>query len=296
MPAIQSKRSLVIEFTKMSGAGNDFIVIDNRFYHFSESELIRLSKRLCRRKLSIGADGLLAFADANADDVAYVMIYFNADGSRGSMCGNGARCLGRFARLVGVGGEEMTFDSDVGHFRIVVPEDQSKDVRLYMPDFSDYRPNVDLPLDGDGGEVDADFIWTGTEHLVCWVKDVETFDVSSMGPRLRSHPALGPAGANVNFSSLVGPGNAVQGAPPNLKVRTYEKGVEAETLACGTGALAVTLSAIKRGEILNGPVSIEMPGGTLTVGFRGSVRNPQEFYLEGGADTIFRGTVEIESL
>ena len=98
MPAIQQERLLVVEFTKMSGAGNDFIIIDNRLYHFSNSELARLAKRLCRRREAIGADGLLAFASATSADVDYVMVYYNADGSRGSMCGNGARCLGRFAR------------------------------------------------------------------------------------------------------------------------------------------------------------------------------------------------------
>ena len=293
MPAIQQERLLVVEFTKMSGAGNDFIIIDNRLYHFSNSGLARLAKRLCRRREAIGADGLLAFASATSADVDYVMVYYNADGSRGSMCGNGARCLGRFARLAGAGSEEMVFDSDVGPFRIIVPDDLTKHVRLYMPDCSDYRSKVDLHLEGLDCEVDADYLWTGTEHIVCWVSDVDSFDVLSIGSRLRSHPVLGSAGANVNFSSIIHAGRTEKSPLPVLRMRTFEKGVEAETSACGTGALAVTLSAMKRGEISNGPVSIEMPGGTLTVGFSGSAQEPEGLYLEGPAEVIFRGTVEI---
>lgn len=288
----ETHRRSVIEFTKMSGAGNDFIVIDNRFYHFSNTELSELARRLCARRKGIGADGLLALAADESGDVDFLMVYYNADGSRGSMCGNGARCLGRFARSTGIEGPEMIFDSDAGRYRIIVPENNLNDIRLYVPGYSDYRRGVELECRPETGKFDADYLWTGTEHLVCWVDDVSTTDVQSLGLLLRSDPSLAPPGVNVDFAEYVYGNKAKPGTEPTVRVRTFEKGVEEETLACGTGAIAVSLSGLLRGIIHSNPVAIEMPGGRLIVGFEGSVERPENLYLEGPAEIIYRGTVE----
>lgn len=286
---VQSRR-LVVEFTKMNGAGNDFIVVDNRFYNFDARELSELAVKVCERRIGIGADGILALADPGEQDVDFRMIYFNADGSRASMCGNGARCLSRFARLAGVGQEEMRFSSDAGLYSVLVPEQPDQDVILFVPPYRDYHSK---PKAGSLPELqhiraeDIDYIWTGTEHLVCWVEDADVIDIPKLGPLLRKKSLLAPAGANVNFASRP------KSSSDAIRVRTFEKGVEAETLACGTGALAVSISATRRGLTSSNPVAISMDGGTLSIGYSGDIAAPTQLTLSGPADVVYRGTFEI---
>ncbi len=263
----------------MNGAGNDFVVVDNRFYAFTPAEFTRLARTLCRRHEGIGADGLLAL-DAPADEAThhYRMHYHNADGSRGSMCGNGARCLARYARLAGIEGDPLVFDTDAGTYRAEVPEDVEADVTLHVPPPRGFRG-----LDGE----DARFIWTGTEHAVVFCESVENAPVAEEGLRLRHSAQLAPAGANVNFVQVQASG------PPRLRVRTFEKGVEAETRACGTGALASALVAVFEHRVDGFPVEVHMPGGTLTVGAtRTGDAEVENLTLAGPAEVTFRGTVE----
>ena len=289
--AMLQPRKLVLEFTKMNGAGNDFIVIDNRFYNFSDEELADLARRFCPRRISIGADGVLAFSRPTDPAHHYRMRYVNADGSVGTMCGNGARCLARFARFAGVMEETVQFETDAGVYSAFVPPDPDAPVRLFVPPPQHWSPHHTLaePLPES---IDAvHLLWTGTEHAICFVNDTETTAVGDWGPSIRHDAALAPAGANVDFVQVLDGGS--QGQPASLRVRTFEKGVEQETLACGTGALASALVARFLDHIHTDEAQVQMPGGVLGVGFQRKGEEVSGLYLEGPAATSFRGTVEV---
>lgn len=278
-----TRRALVVPFTKMNGAGNDFIVLDSRFLRFSDDELGALAAQFCPRRTGVGADGLLALDDALDDaleDAHFRMRYRNADGSLGTMCGNGARCLARFAARAGLGDLEgddvrLHFETDGGDYRATVPgRDASGPVTLAIP------PARDLE---DAGLADRSVtrIWTGTEHAVLFVEDAREADVAAIGPAVRRDAAFEPTGTNVNFVEVAG--------ASRLVVRTFEKGVEAETLACGTGAVASAVVAHHAGRVAGRTVKVEMPGGVLEVGI-GPDGQPQT--LAGPAETVFEGTLE----
>jgi diaminopimelate epimerase len=276
-------RRLVVEFTKMNGAGNDFIVIDNRFYHFSREELSGLARRYCPRRTGIGADGVLALEESSEDNVHFRMLYHNADGSIGSMCGNGARCLARYARAAGLPEPTLRFETDAGLYSADVPDSEEEPVRLHLPRPGGHRTVPEL-ADHSGFD-DPHYIWTGTEHLVVFVHSARDTPLQELGPPLRRDANLGPAGANVDFVEVLAPGQ--------LRVRTWEKGVEGETLACGTGATASAVVACLTGRVSGEAIRVHMPGGELTVGIHGPPQSPDSLYLEGAADTVFRGTVEV---
>lgn len=273
-------RSLTVEFTKMHGAGNDFVVLDNRWYRFDQEELSELAAQWCPRRYGIGADGLLAL-DPAEEDVDYRMRYVNADGSGATMCGNGARCLARFAVRAGVGEGELEFISDAGRYRAEVPTDEEAPVRLYVPSPTRHAasPELEARLPSDVEAVH--FIHTGTEHLVAFVPDETTVPVAEWGRSLREDPALAPAGANVNFVAV---------ANDALRMRTYEKGVEAETPSCGTGVLAAAAVAATTGRVSDDRIAVETRGGRLHVGTGASEPG---WYLEGPVVTTFRGTFQV---
>lgn len=272
----------VIEFTKMQGAGNDFLVLDNRSYAFSREELSELAATWCPRRYGVGADGLLALDEPATSAAAYRMHYVNADGSRATMCGNGARCLARFARRVGFETSELVFDTDAGQYRAVVGE--GTHVRLFVPDVTDVRSEV--PLDRDvPDDVEALFYaHAGTEHLVALVRDLDAVPVQEWGAYLRRDPHLAPAGANVNF---VRPGESGE-----IHVRTYEKGVEEETLSCGTGVVAAAVVAERAGWVQEDPLPVHTRGGILAVGTASTDRG-MERYLDGPAVSVYTGTLDV---
>ncbi len=277
---------LVVPFTKMHGAGNDFLVLDNRFFHLSEGELAALARRFCPRRFGVGSDGLLALDPAAAEGHAYRMRFHNPDGSRAGMCGNGARCLARFARAAGLadgpGTATFTFGSDAGEYRAAVPKDPAAPVRLFVPPPTGFREAVPL---ADGSSVA--FVHTGTHHAVRITADVDGADLETLAPPIRHDPAFAPEGANVNLVEPVG--------PDAVRVRTFEKGVEAETLACGTGALAAAVVARLTGAVERVPVEVRARGGTLSVGFAvGEGGAVQDLYLEGPAVTVFSGVLEVD--
>ena len=298
-------RPLIVPFTKMSGAGNDFVVLDNRFLRFSDAELGALAARVCPRRVGVGADGLLALdaADDAADDAGgadFRMRYRNADGSLATMCGNGARCLARFAVRAGLGRETpsgavaVTFDTDGGRYRAHVlgaGRRASGAVRLDVP-----PPGEPAAIDGfadvlafDGAPAPLVRIWTGTEHVVAFVPDAAAVDLSHVGPLVRHDAAFAPAGTNLNVAHVASRGAGTTAA--QVVARTFEKGVEGETLACGTGALAVALAAFHTGRVATPAVVVSMPGGDLAVTFEpGSV---SRLTLEGPAETIYEGTLEM---
>lgn len=273
----------------MNGAGNDFIVVDNRFYHFSEEELSDLARRFCPRRTGVGADGVLAFARPDAPENDYRMLYFNADGSRGSMCGNGARCLARFAQEAGYDQEVLSFETDAGLFRAVAPNDAP--VRLYVGPPQRFKRGQPMERALPAPLAEATYIWTGVEHVVFFVEDVKAVPVADWGPAIRSDPALEPAGANVNFVQILSDGSGNEEAA--LRVRTFEKGVEEETLACGTGAMASAVVARLTGRVATEPIAVHMPGGRLDVGFDLVEDAVENLYLQGPAETVYRGTLYV---
>lgn len=284
-------RKLIVEFTKMDGAGNDFIVIDDRFYNFTDRELSDLARALCPRRHGIGADGILAFATPTGNGVDFRMRYVNADGSIGTMCGNGARCLARYARHAGIAATEMRIETDAGAYEVAVPEEDGASVRLFVPLPRHWRAHQDLAGALPEAIASVHYLWTGTEHVVCFVGDVQKARVTAWGRSIRQDARLAPEGANVNFVQVLSKGAG--GALAELRVRTYEKGVEAETLACGTGALASTLAAHFLGKTTASEARIHMPGGVLGVGFKGQRARIARLWLDGPATTVYRGTVAV---
>ena len=230
-----------LPFVKMSGAGNDFVVLDNRDGIIRETEKLPLARRACRRKIGIGADGLILVErpvahEETEDPADFVMRYFNADGSEGELCGNGTRCAAVFAGEIGAAGRSQTIVTPAGVLRaeILSPEAQETAVvRVAMVKPSPIR-RVRLP-DLPGGEAELFALEVGVPHAIEVVPDVAAVDVDRRGSAIRHDPAF-PAGANANFIALD------QGAC-EIHLRTFERGVEAECLACGTGATAAATLA-----------------------------------------------------
>jgi diaminopimelate epimerase len=271
-----------LEFYKMSGAGNDFIVADNRGGTWSVLDLPALARGLCRRGLSVGADGLVLVEGSNRARIRVRV--FNSNGSEAELCGNGTRCAARFAFIRVIAGKHMTVETAAGVIEAEVLPDT--EVRLRMP----VRPSEPSPIElqVEGRAVRGYLVHAGVPHLVVFVSSAEGAPVASLGPLLRAHPDLGPSGTNVDFLELRGEG-------PHA-IRTFERGVEAETLACGTGVTAAawllcrTFSRppLQRFIVRSGRVlEVEVASGT---GADPTVR------LKGEARVIFRGTLTEESL
>ena len=270
-----------IEFWKMNGSGNDFILIDNRENVVAEGEMSRLVERICRRRESVGADGLIFITKSSQYDFAWR--FFNADGGEVEMCGNGGRCVARFACLKGIAGPKMTFETLAGP---VSAEVMGRIVKVLMPEPSDLRLDIDLPLQTEWNNVD--FINTGVPHVVVTVEDLEDHPVFEQGRAIRYDAMFSPNGTNGNFIKVHG--------PDLIETRTYERGVEDETLACGTGAIASALVASARG-IVNSPVKVRTRGGeTLQIYFRNEGDAFREVWLEGGTSIVYQAQLNIEAL
>jgi len=272
-------RPSIVEFTKMHGAGNDFLVLDNRAYRFDDA-LSDLAATWCPRRYGVGADGLLALDDA--EQAAYRMRYVNADGSWATMCGNGARCLALYAHRVGIEENPLSFETDAGRYRARVLEDGS--VRLYVPTPTRLALDVDLENPKPDGLGPVHFVHTGTEHLVAFVDALDDLPVEAFGRALRNDAAVQPAGANANFVAV---------EDGVLTVRTYEKGVEAETPSCGTGVLAAAAIAAATSRVRTDHIRVETRGGTLFVGTEEADRG-QKTYLEGPVATVYEGRLSLD--
>jgi diaminopimelate epimerase len=263
-----------IRFYKMSGSGNDFIIIDNRQEVIDKSILKDLIVGVCRRKMSAGADGLILLEDSASADFKWH--FYNSDGSRAEMCGNGARCVSRFAFLNGITDRKLSFETDVG---LVLAEIVDNRVKIKMTDPTDLREDRSLDL----GEktLQYHFINTGVPHVVIRTDNIEDTDVEHVGRSIRYHENFSPAGTNANFVGLEDPNT--------VSVRTYERGVEGETLACGTGAVAAALiMAHKDG--LTSPVEVRTRSGEfLRVYFKQDSIVFTDIYLEGDARVIYKG-------
>ncbi len=270
-----------IEFWKMSGSGNDFILIDNRDGKIADKDMGRLVERACRRRESVGADGVIFVTNSGRCDFSWK--FFNADGGEVEMCGNGGRCVARFAYLNGIAGETMTFETLAG---VVSAEVKGRIVKILMPPPSGLRTDIDLPL--ERGWISVDFINTGVPHVVVQVKGLGDYPVFEQGRAIRYHSMFAPAGTNANFMNVTG--------PDSLAVRTYERGVEDETLACGTGAIASALTASVRG-MVSSPVRVSTRGGEeLKIHFEKRGGSFERVWLEGNASIIYKGRLHEEAL
>jgi diaminopimelate epimerase len=261
-----------IPFMKMSGSGNDFILIDHREPFLKEEGLKDLVRKVCRRRISAGADGLILIERSQKADFKWR--FYNADGSEAEMCGNGGRCVARFAHLKRIAGPSLKFETLAG---ILSAQVDGKSVKLEMT-----KPlglKLDESLLVDGRKQVFSRINTGVPHAVLFVEDLEGVDIVPVGRAIRFHSYFSPNGTNVNFIRLE------KGS--QLSIRTYERGVEDETLACGTGAVASALIAAFKG-FVKSPVSIKTRGGEiLIVHFEIEAKEVKKVFFEGEVHIIY---------
>jgi len=261
-----------IPFMKMSGSGNDFILIDHRQPFLKEDALKDFVRKVCQRRISVGADGLILIEPSKKADFKWR--FYNADGSEAEMCGNGGRCVARFANLKGIAGPSLKFETVAG---VISARVDGKNVKLQMT--KPHGLNLDQKISVEGEERVISTINTGVPHVVIFVDDLEGTDVFRMGRATRRHGRFAPAGTNANFVRLED--------PSRLSIRTYERGVEDETLACGTGVVASALVAAFKG-FVKSPVSVRTRGGEiLAVHFEIEAGEVKKVFFEGDVHIIY---------
>jgi len=269
---------MILEFTKMNGAGNDFILIDNR------AGKVRLTpeqvEKLCDRHQGVGADGLMLLVPSRTGKADWAWDFYNRDGSAAEMCGNGARCFGRFAqRLAGSNGS-LTFETAAGIISAAFKGERVT-VDLTRPENLRLAEQVTLST----GVHTIHSLNTGVPHTVMFVPDADKAMVGTLGPEIRRHPHFGSRGTNVNFVQVLGPNR--------IRVRTFERGVEGETLACGTGVSASALIAARVHKFTS-PVQVKVQSGdSLEVAFQAAGDGFDQVQLTGPAEFVFEGKIEI---
>ncbi len=277
-----------MEFHKMNGAGNDFIILNNLTEHIPWDRFPAIARTLCHRHLSIGADGLMVVEKATGD-CDFRMLFYNSDGSEGEMCGNGARCICRYGYEMGLSGEVQRVESPSGTVTGRRIDGRNYRVRLTDPTVID----LDRTLEVEGASYPCAYVELGTPglpHLVVEVKDLEhktMDDLRRLGAALRSHPAL-PKGANVNFYQITGPDEVLE--------LTFERGVEDFTYACGTGTGSMVLALTLRGLVSGEDVKVKVPGGLLRITVDRDCCSIKNLYLTGPTNMVCRGTVTDEDL
>jgi diaminopimelate epimerase len=258
----------------MTGCGNDFIIIDNRQKILDADRLGDLVQKVCAHKLSAGADGLVLIEPS--PKVNFKWRFFNSDGSVGEMCGNAARCVARFAVLKGIAPPKMAFETLAG---IIEAEVAGRLIKVLMVPPTGLKLDIDVPIDGQSHQMH--FVNTGVPHAIKFVENAASVSVKDLGKKVRFHSRFQPAGTNANFVQVVD--------RKHIKVRTYERGVENETLACGTGAVASALIAAKKG-FIDSPVEVQTSGGeTLRIYFQPKGDGFDRVFLEGDARVVYEG-------
>ncbi len=260
---------MTIHFSKYQGTGNDFVIIDNRDKVLDKNDT-KLIAHLCDRKFGIGADGCMFLEGPTAPEDDFTMVYFNADGNESTMCGNGGRCLVAFAKDQGVVGDVATFTAIDGPHKATITNGL---VNLEMQEVDSIieKPN---------------HYWlnTGSPHHIEEVANIGDYDVFSNGKRIRNGAPYFDEGTNVNFVEKVN--------EDTFKVRTYERGVEDETLSCGTGVTAAAIAMHESGKTTAQKINIETLGGLLTISFKKEGEVYKQVHLEGPAKFVFKGTIE----
>jgi len=269
---------MILKFTKMNGAGNDFVLVDNR------AQNIRLTPeqiiRLCDRHRGVGADGLMLLVPARTGRADWAWDFYNNDGSVAEMCGAGARCFGRYVQKLTGANHALTFETAAG---IIAASFQGERVTVNLTPPRDLRLKQSVPL--AAGATTIHSLNTGVPHAVLYVPDADRAMVMQLGAEIRHHAHFAPRGTNVNFVQVLGANH--------IRVRTFERGVEGETLACGTGVSAAALiSARVHG--FNSPVIVQVQGGDrLEVSFRDDGAEFSDVRLTGPADFAFSGQIEL---
>lgn len=257
-----------LHFYKYQGAGNDFIMVDNRNLSFPKTNT-HLINKLCDRRFGIGADGLILLEPSKNED--FTMVYFNADGNEGSMCGNGGRCIVAFAKQLNIIKNETTFNAVDGlHFASI----ENEIVSLKMIDVTDI-------------EVDDNYVFlnTGSPHHINFSDNIAKINVKDEGANIRYGAPYFETGTNVNFAEKT--------AEDSFKVRTYERGVEDETLACGTGVTAVAIAAHNINKTSGNSIKIKVLGGNLEVSFEKIENTYTNVFLKGPAQLVFEGNIAL---
>jgi len=265
-----------IPFAKFEGSGNDFIIIDNRQKIIQEPQ--DLARRICQRKKGIGADGLILIEKAKNCD--FTMRIFNPDGSEAEMCGNGARCAAKFAYIKGITGISCTFQTLSGKIKAQIEENT---VKIRMKDPSNLQANIKLTLNGT--DYRGYYLDTGVPHFVIFSPEVDKVPLKDLAPNIRYHQLFQPQGTNVDFVEI---------KEDKIKIRTYERGVEDETLGCGTGAVASAIATYINYQ-LSSPLKVIMRGGEVTVWFE--YQGDKSFtnvFLEGEANLVYQGKLKGE--
>ena len=264
---------MTMTFYKYQGTGNDFIIVDNRLQEIDKNDTKRIAK-LCDRRFGIGAEGFILLENyenyENDENVDFKMVYYNADGNESSMCGNGGRCITAFAKFLGVINNTAEFMAIDGLHKVKIENDI---VHLQMQDVSSVETHKNHL-----------FLDTGSPHHVEMVSDLNDFDVKFNGAKIRYGQPYNEAGSNVNFVEQV--------SVDSFAVRTYERGVEDETLSCGTGVTAVALAMNISGKTESNVVNLQTPGGQLKVTFDNEDNGYNNIWLVGPAQQVFKGEIE----
>jgi diaminopimelate epimerase len=260
---------MLLTFYKYQGTGNDFIMVDNRLNSFPK-ENTQLIEQLCDRRFGIGADGLILLENHTTYD--FKMVYFNSDGNESSMCGNGGRCLVAFAKQLGIIDATAEFEAVDGyHYAKIIGDDL---VSLQMKDVERIAVHQDYS-----------FLNTGSPHHVQLVSDLKNLDVKTEGAKIRYSDLYGKAGSNINFVHQLE--NDI------FAVRTYERGVEDETLSCGTGATAVAIAMHHVGKTKSNSIDLQVEGGKLSVQFKENNGVYSDVFLVGPATFVFEGMIDL---
>jgi diaminopimelate epimerase len=269
---------MMLDFVKMNGAGNDFILIDNRAGRVKLTTVQVV--QLCHRQRGVGADGLFLLVPNTSGKAEWSWEFYNSDGSTADMCGNGARCFARFVQSVAGAKEQTSFETGAGVIRATFHGER---VTVNLTGPKDLRLGEVVPA--AGAKLMIHSLNTGVPHAVIFVPDADKTMVQQLGAEIRYHEHFKPNGTNVNFAQVLGPNH--------IRVRTYERGVEGETLACGTGVTASALLSSRVNKFTS-PVKVQVQGGdTLEVSWTDTGDGFSEVKLNGPADFVFKGTVEV---
>lgn len=277
-----------MKFWKMNGAGNDFIIINNMDRSIAEDRWPYIARTLCQRHMSIGADGMMVVTESTGD-ADYRMMFFNSDGSMGEMCGNGARCIARYGYENGLAGEVQKIETTAG-----IIYGQRIDKRMYRVRLND--PSVIIPhmkIDVDGREYECAYVELGDPGLphvavpVINLREYDEAELFRLGRKIRNHPEF-TKGANVNFYEITG--------PDCIYERTYERGVEDFTYACGTGTGSVVTILTLRGAVSGKKVRVGVAGGELIIDAEREGKKIKNLYLTGPTNIVAKGEVTDEEL